>query len=659
MRIGKIIFRLCFVLLPVLAGIILPCTAQNNPYKIHDALYSIYLRADRLSNTSEGLSVADSLRLEALRIGDKKAECLAYTIPLKYYAKQSDCTKLEMAVEKLKKVSRANDYLQYYYYAYNQLITYYLNYKRSLRALQTAEEMKLEAVKDQHPYGIYTCIRTMSRIYYSREQFQLANEYNMQALDYMLKELPDQDPTQLYVNVAQYYTRQEDKYELALEYIKKAEKSAVTERGVILALIQKCIILYKMKRYDEFSQLYGQLMKSVELHRSFEKDPAMIELKILKCIMEHEYNRAHKYAEQLIGTLAIQSHAYIYEASGMYQQCITALCEWQNAKDSIVAQLQQSDIAELSAQIGNEHLKMENMRLELERQHYTSRYRTIFFFTIIIFLALSVCYLIFYLYRRREVANELRCKNEELRIARDQAEVGNRMKTAFIQNMSHEIRTPLNSIVGFSQVITDPDMKISPEEAQDYSRLIQRNSEQLTTLVNNLLSLSDLESNEYAIHTNIYSCNEICRESISAVTYRKPENVRLYYTSEVSDDYLIYTDSQLVRRVLINLLTNSEKHTTEGEIHLHCSLTEFPGNITFSVIDTGCGIPADRIASIFKRFEKLDPFEQGTGLGLNICRIIAERLNGEVRLDTDCTQGTRFLFILPLQEYHGTQTPMG
>lgn len=659
MRTGKIIFRLCFVLLPVLAGIILPCTAQNNPYKIHDALYSIYLRADRLSNTSEGLSVADSLRLEALRIGDKKAECLAYTIPLKYYAKQSDCTKLEMAVEKLKKVSRANDYLQYYYYAYNQLITYYLNYKRSLRALQTAEEMKLEAVKDQHPYGIYTCIRTMSRIYYSREQFQLANEYNMQALDYMLKELPDQDPTQLYVNVAQYYTRQEDKYELALEYIKKAEKSAVTERGVILALIQKCIILYKMKRYDEFSQLYGQLMKSVELHRSFEKDPAMIELKILKCIMEHEYNRAHKYAEQLIGTLAIQSHAYIYEASGMYQQCITALCEWQNAKDSIVAQLQQSDIAELSAQIGNEHLKMENMRLELERQHYTSRYRTIFFFTIIIFLALSVCYLIFYLYRRREVANELRCKNEELRIARDQAEVGNRMKTAFIQNMSHEIRTPLNSIVGFSQVITDPDMKISPEEAQDYSRLIQRNSEQLTTLVNNLLSLSDLESNEYAIHTNIYSCNEICRESISAVTYRKPENVRLYYTSEVSDDYLIYTDSQLVRRVLINLLTNSEKHTTEGEIHLHCSLTEFPGNITYSVIDTGCGIPADRIASIFKRFEKLDPFEQGTGLGLNICRIIAERLNGEVRLDTDCTQGTRFLFILPLQEYHGTQTPMG
>lgn len=117
------LFSATFWLLPLLTGVILPCTAQNNPYKIHDTLYPLYLRADRLSKTSEGLSAADSLRLEALRIGDKKAECLAYTIPLRYYAKRSDCTKMEMTVEELKKISRANDYLQYYYYAYSQLIT--------------------------------------------------------------------------------------------------------------------------------------------------------------------------------------------------------------------------------------------------------------------------------------------------------------------------------------------------------------------------------------------------------------------------------------------------------------------------------------------------------------------------------------------------------
>ncbi len=399
------------------------------------------------------------------------------------------------------------------------------NNNRSLRALQTAEKMKQDAAKDRHPYGMYACIRAMAKIYYSRLQFQMANECNMQALDYMLKELPDQDPTQLYLDVAQYYTRWGENYGRALEYCEKAEESIKTERAAILVLIQKCIFMNEMERYGEFSQLYKRLMKSTEQNKSFEKDAFMLEVKYLKCIMDHDYNRAHEYADRIQGSDAEWAHARIYEASGMYPQCIAALRKWQAVKDSFTAQLQQSDIAELNAQIGNEHLKMENLRLKLEQQHTTSRYRTILFFTIITFLALSICYLISYLYRRRKVTNELRSKNEELRIARDQAEVGNRMKTAFIQNMSHEIRTPLNSIVGFSQIITDPDMKVSTEEAQEYSRLIQHNSEQLTTLVNNLLSLSDLESREYVVRSDAYSCNEICREAIAAVVYRKPDGV--------------------------------------------------------------------------------------------------------------------------------------
>lgn len=385
--------------------------------------------------------------------------------------------------------------------------------------------MKQDAAKDRHPYGMYACIRAMAKIYYSRLQFQMANECNMQALDYMLKELPDQDPTQLYLDVAQYYTRWGENYGRALEYCEKAEESIKTERAAILVLIQKCIFMNEMERYGEFSQLYKRLMKSTEQNKSFEKDAFMLEVKYLKCIMDHDYNRAYEYADRIQGSDAEWAHARIYEASGMYPQCIAALRKWQAVKDSFTAQLQQSDIAELNAQIGNEHLKMENLSLKLEQQYTTSRYRTILFFTIITFLALSICYLISYLYRRRKVTNELRSKNEELRIARDQAEVGNRMKTAFIQNMSHEIRTPLNSIVGFSQIITDPDMKVSTEEAQEYSRLIQRNSEQLTTLVNNLPSLSDLESREYVVRSDAYSCNEICREAIAAVVYRKPDGV--------------------------------------------------------------------------------------------------------------------------------------
>ncbi len=130
--------------------------------------------------------------------------------------------------------------------------------------------------------------------------------------------------------------------------------------------------------------------------------------------------------------------------------------------------------------------------------------------------------------------------------------------------------------------------------------------------------------------------------------------MKLYFTSDVADDYLIVTDEKRLEQVLINFLTNAEKHTEQGEIHLHCSLSEIAGKITFSVADTGSGIPEDKADSIFERFNKLDAFKQGTGLGLNICRIIAERLNGEVRLDRNYTGGSRFLLILPLNGWELT-----
>ena len=116
----------------------------------------------------------------------------------------------------------------------------------------------------------------------------------------------------------------------------------------------------------------------------------------------------------------------------------------------------------------------------------------------------------------------------------------------------------------------------------------------------------------------------------------------------VDDSYTILTDANRLQQVLINYLTNAEKHTDRGEIHLHCSLTENPGKLTFSVTDTGCGIPESEREHIFERFKKLDLFKQGTGLGLNICRIIAMRLNAEAKLDVNYHQGARFLFILPI-----------
>ena len=237
------------------------------------------------------------------------------------------------------------------------------------------------------------------------------------------------------------------------------------------------------------------------------------------------------------------------------------------------------------------------------------------------------------------------CLNEALRKARHSDE----LKSIFLANMSHEIRTPLNAIVGFSQLLSNPDLPLEDEEKLEFSSLVQQNSELLTTLVNDILDLSALESGKYTMNLTSCHCNEMCRLILSTVMDRKAEGVKLYYTSEVADDFQITTDEQRLQQVLINFLTNAEKHTEKGEIHLHCSLTEYPDRITFSVSDTGPGIPADKMDSVFERFKKLDEFKQGSGLGLNICRTIAERLHGEVKVDKSYTNGARFLLILPLK----------
>ena len=221
------------------------------------------------------------------------------------------------------------------------------------------------------------------------------------------------------------------------------------------------------------------------------------------------------------------------------------------------------------------------------------------------------------------------------------------MKTMFVQNMSHEIRTPLNAIVGFSQLLALPDGVISEEEKSKYGEYIMTNSNMLTMLVDDILNLSDVESGNYRVNLATAKCNAPVEAAMKTAELRVPGGVRMYFTTEVDDDYEIVTDVHRVQQVLVNYITNACKHTKEGEIHIHCSVKERPGYITYSVTDTGEGIPEEKAEEIFERFTKLNAFAQGTGLGLSICRMIAAKLNGVVKLDTSYKNGARFIFQIP------------
>ena len=234
-----------------------------------------------------------------------------------------------------------------------------------------------------------------------------------------------------------------------------------------------------------------------------------------------------------------------------------------------------------------------------------------------------------------------------LKKARNMAQKASDLKSAFIQNMSHEVRTPLNAITGFSQLLCLPDDCVSEEEKQEYMSYILNNSHLLTVMVNDLLSIADMENGEYPIQKAPTNLNEVARQAVKSIESRVPPGVTLVLQTGIDEEARYITDGIRVQQIMINYLTNACKHTTSGQIVFGSSMEENPGCITFYVADTGPGVPKEEAESIFDRFVKLDVHKQGAGLGLSICRLLAQSMGGKVWLDTQYTDGARFVLTIP------------
>jgi len=227
---------------------------------------------------------------------------------------------------------------------------------------------------------------------------------------------------------------------------------------------------------------------------------------------------------------------------------------------------------------------------------------------------------------------------EELKITH----AANEAKTKYIQNMGHEIRTPLNALFGFAQLLGMPDGMWDEEEKEKYNKIIYNSFIMMEMLVNDILDLTDTQNTNYRLEKSEFIVNEMCQNALMSVEFRRPGNVELRFTTDLDDTRTLCSDSRRIQQILVNYLTNACKHTSKGEIHLHVTDKEIPGKIVFSCTDTGHGVPADKAEAIFGRYTKLDNNVQGSGLGLNICNIIAAKLDAKVYLDTTYTDGARF-----------------
>nr|WP_203558757.1 HAMP domain-containing sensor histidine kinase [Bacteroides sp. 51] len=246
----------------------------------------------------------------------------------------------------------------------------------------------------------------------------------------------------------------------------------------------------------------------------------------------------------------------------------------------------------------------------------------------------------------RRSNRKLAASRKSLEEAKRQAETSTRSKSMFLSNMSHEIRTPLNALSGFSAILTEES--IDNETRQQCTEIIQQNSELLLKLINDVIDLSSLEFGK--MQFNFEHCDAIvlCRNVVEMVQKIKQTRAEILFDTDL-EELILYTDDARLQQVLINLLINATKFTPSGSITLKLSL-QSKSMALFTVTDTGCGIPLENQQKIFKRFEKLDEQDKGTGLGLSICQLIIKHIGGDIWIDPEYTEGSRFCFTHPIKK---------
>ena len=233
---------------------------------------------------------------------------------------------------------------------------------------------------------------------------------------------------------------------------------------------------------------------------------------------------------------------------------------------------------------------------------------------------------------------------QQLIEAKEKAETADRLKSTFLANMSHEIRTPLNAIVGFSGLLASTECH---EERLEYQHIIEQNNAQLLQLITDILDLSKIESGTFVFHHQEFDLLQLCDNLVRSMKLKPHPGVSLQLASGLSS-CIITSDRTRIEQILANFVTNAIKFTPNGSICVGYEIASDETHVRLYVTDTGIGIEADQLPTVFDRFVKLNNFAVGTGLGLSICKSIIEQLGGKIGAESELNKGSTFWITIPL-----------
>ena len=246
---------------------------------------------------------------------------------------------------------------------------------------------------------------------------------------------------------------------------------------------------------------------------------------------------------------------------------------------------------------------------------------------------------------------QLQVEREEQLIQAKQMAENAELKQSFLNNMSHEIRTPLNAIVGFTNLLVgEGGDEIEPEEKKAMLEIINRNNELLLKLVNDVVEISRLDSGNLDLEIKEWNMTTVVKEIYMAYQALIKPSLQFHLVLDESLSLPVSIDRMRFIQVISNFLNNADKFTRSGSVTLGCSVDKERRKVSVYVQDTGKGIDEKELMMIFDRFYKTDEFEQGSGLGLSICKVIIERLCGHIEVQSEVGKGSRFTVILSLMD---------
>ena len=515
-----------------------------------------------------------------------------------------------------------NDNHGYYTQRCNEII-FEMNRQRIFEAYVKAQELSKELREKKLDKEMYMAVNMMGHINRYCGNKEAAKKCFYEGVEMMKKNGYYESIPPIYMNIVN--VALDDDPDEAMELLDKAKEIAekYSPDRVFDIETRKTLSYYNRGDIQKFLEGY-KVYKEGEKQGKSSVHGRSMEAYYLACM--GKVDEAVEYARREMGDEGAEAIPLIYERAGRWEDAYRAFKEESLASDSID-----------NVVISNSMHGIQDQIKLYETEHKQALDRTYGLLALIFMLMLLIIAMAYIVQTRKK-------HMIEMRIAYDKALESEKMKTAFIQNVTHEVRTPLNIITGFAQVIANPDLSESVEERKQISTMMQKSTRQVTILMDEIIGLSLIDSTEKIQKDDETHINRLLKELTCEYKDYATSETEVKLETELTDDYVLKTNENMLRRIMNCLLENATKYTQRGSITIRAK--QEGAVLKLMVEDTGSGIPEQEAEHIFDRFVKLDNFKEGIGLGLSLSRKLAEQLGGKVELDTTYQDGARFIVTL-------------